>query len=69
MPGPVGAKGDRGEHPSEFWDSWKDLTDDFDDYPNWGDHFTEGSGGSEVRLNQIILSTFFNRYSYAFFND
>ena len=62
MPGPAGAKGERGDrtHPAEFWDSWKDLTDDFDDYPNWGDHF-EGSGGSEVCFLFRTLFSLFGR--------
>ena len=31
--GDQGDPGKDGQHPADFWDSWRDLTDDFDDYP------------------------------------
>lgn len=66
-PGPQGLNGEPGEdaaHPSEFWDSWKDLTDDFDDYP--ADRF-EGSGEVNYKLIFITVKSVEDEKSYIFY--
>ena len=56
-------------HPNEFWDSWRDLTDDFPDYPDsFQDRFEEGSGlVSSYRTATSKNKLIYNIYSYKYF--